>query len=98
MVVGGVVYVGSEDYRVYALNAASGVQVWNYTTGGAVFSSPAVAAGVVYIGSDDHRVYALNALVEFRSGTTPLEVQWFPLLPLLGVSFMSAQMTIDFMI
>src|SRR5665647_2209115 len=34
---------------------------WNFTTGGEVRSSPAVANGVVYIGSDDHNVYALNA-------------------------------------
>ena len=34
---------------------------WNYTTGGYVESSPAVANGVVYVGSDDRNVYALYA-------------------------------------
>jgi len=33
--------------------------LWTYTTGSAVFSSPAVADGRIYVGSD--RVYALNA-------------------------------------
>ena len=33
----------------------------NFTTGGWVESSPAVANGVVYVGSDDHNTYALNA-------------------------------------
>ena len=60
-VVNGVVYVGSGDGNVYALNAASGVQLWNYTTGGEVDSSPAVVNGVVYVGSGDGNVYALNA-------------------------------------
>jgi outer membrane protein assembly factor BamB len=46
---------------VYAFNARTGTKLWNYTTGGYVFSSPAIANGVVYVGSDDGNVYALNA-------------------------------------
>jgi outer membrane protein assembly factor BamB len=60
-VANGVVYVGSLDNNVYALNAATGALVWNYTTGYAVRSSPAVADNVVYVGSEDDNVYALNA-------------------------------------
>ena len=55
------VYVGSEDFNVYALNASTGAKLWSYTTGSWVHSSPAVANGVVYVGSDDGNVYALNA-------------------------------------
>jgi outer membrane protein assembly factor BamB len=33
---------------------------WSYTTGGEVWSSPAVANGVVYVGSYDGRVYAFG--------------------------------------
>ncbi len=47
----GVVYVGSSDDNVYALNASTGALLWKYTTGNYVDSSPAVANGVVYIGS-----------------------------------------------
>ena len=36
-------------------------ELWSYTTGGEVLSSPAVVNGVVYVGSFDHDVYALNA-------------------------------------
>ena len=50
-VTNGVVYTGSNDKNVYALNAATGVKIWNYTTEGPVFSSAAVANGIVYIGS-----------------------------------------------
>ena len=61
-VVGGVVYVGSWNNNVYALNAYTGVRIWNYSTGNSiVFSSAAVAGGVVYVGSGDGDVYALNA-------------------------------------
>ena len=60
-VANGVVYVGSGDYNVYALDAATGAKLWSYHTGGAVYSSPTVANGVVYVGSYDYNVYALNA-------------------------------------
>jgi len=40
--------------------------VWNYTTEGAVDSSPAVADSKVYIGSSDYKVYCLNALTGTR--------------------------------
>jgi outer membrane protein assembly factor BamB len=35
--------------------------MWNYTTGGAVASSPAVADDTVFVGSYDKKMYALNA-------------------------------------
>ena len=60
-VVNGVVYVGSVDANVYALNASTGAKLWSYTTGAEVDSSPAVVNGVVYVGSLDNNVYALNA-------------------------------------
>ncbi len=57
----GTVYVGSQDGKVYALDAATGRLRWTYTTGNLVLSSPAVAGGTVYVGSDDGKVYALDA-------------------------------------
>lgn len=61
-VVNGIVYVGSDDGCVYALNAANGALIWNYSTGGPVQSSPAVVDGVVYVGGfHSHAVFALNA-------------------------------------
>ncbi len=44
-VANGVVYVGSDDGKVYALDAATGAFDWSYTTGEATSSSPAVANG-----------------------------------------------------
>ncbi|TMC92339.1 MAG: hypothetical protein E6J22_09625 [Chloroflexi bacterium] len=56
-----VVYVGSHDHRLYAVDATTGDEYWNYATRGRVDSSPAVADGVVYVGSHDHTLYALSA-------------------------------------
>ena len=61
-VVNGVVYIGSNDNNVYALDASTGAKLWNYTTSDSVESSPCVVNGVVYVGSHDNNVYALNAL------------------------------------
>ncbi len=38
---------------------------WNFTTGGAVVSSPSVANGIAYFGSQDKNIYAVDA----RSGS-----------------------------
>jgi len=59
----GKVYIGSFDGKVYCLDAYTGVQIWNYTTGGPVaYSSPAVADSKVYVGSNDKKIYCLDAL------------------------------------
>lgn len=57
----GVVYAGSDDHSVYALDAASGQLIWSYKTSGFIRSTPTVADGVVYVGSSDSHVYALDA-------------------------------------
>ena len=48
------------DQNIYALNASDGAKLWNYTTGGTVYSAPAIVDGVVYVGSADTSIYALN--------------------------------------
>jgi outer membrane protein assembly factor BamB len=57
----GVVYFGSGDCRIYAVNKTTGLQIWNYSTSTSISSSAAVANGIVYIGSGDGGFYALNA-------------------------------------
>jgi outer membrane protein assembly factor BamB len=56
-----VVYFGSVDGAVYALEAGTGKLRWRYQTDGPVASSPVVADGVVYVGSLDGCLYALRA-------------------------------------
>jgi outer membrane protein assembly factor BamB len=60
-IAGGVVYFGSGDHNVYALDAMTGALKWKFATGNVVHASPAVADGVVYIGSWDRYLYALDA-------------------------------------
>src|SRR5260370_14715375 len=78
VVVGGVVFIGSLDGRLYAFSAAGCRRtpcqpLWASTSlGDRIFSSPAVANGVVYIGSYNHRLYAFNAAGCGKAGGTPL--------------------------
>ncbi len=62
----GRVYAGNTDGRVYSYDSGDGTLAWSYSTGGYVYSSPAVAntrhvRPTVFIGSFDGNVYALNA-------------------------------------
>ncbi len=49
-VVGGVLYVGSENQSAYAINAATGKVAWRVHVG-PISSAPAVANGMVYVAS-----------------------------------------------
>jgi outer membrane protein assembly factor BamB len=61
-VVDGVVYIGSDDEFVYALNAFTGSLEWSYNTNGPVEEAATVLEGVVYVGGfHSHAVFALNA-------------------------------------
>src|SRR5260370_11201882 len=62
----GMVYIGSNDKAMYALDANTGKILWAHNTNDGVGSSPAVANGIVYVGSDDNNVYAFNT----RTGAT----------------------------
>jgi len=57
----GIVYFGSQDHNIYAINALSGTQIWNFTTLSTIESSPAVANGKVVTGGEDGYVYCLDA-------------------------------------
>jgi len=54
--------------------ATAGVKLWEFETGGPVFSSPAIGSdGTVYVGSTDNKLYALSSksgvkLWEFETG------------------------------
>lgn len=60
---GGVVYVGSGDGNLYAVDASSGLFLWNYFVDDNynAVDAPVVSNGVVYQGSFACYVYALNA-------------------------------------
>ena len=59
-VVAGVVYFGSTDGNLYAVDKERGSLRWKFTTGARIPSSPAVADGVVFFGSYDGNFYAVD--------------------------------------
>jgi outer membrane protein assembly factor BamB len=57
----GKIFIGSDDHNMYALDAATGDYVWNFTTEGQVWTAPVVSGdGKVCFGSLDHTVYCVN--------------------------------------
>lgn len=76
-IVDGIVYIGSGDHGVYALNAQTGTLKWKFQTGDVVHATPAVVNGVVYVGSFDRNFYAIDAqtgqeLWRFQTGDDPV--------------------------
>ena len=57
----GIVYVGSYDRHVYALNSSTGKLNWKYSTDGGVVSKPAIVADNLCFGSEDHRLHVVSA-------------------------------------
>jgi outer membrane protein assembly factor BamB len=57
----GVVYIGSDDGHLYAVDRQTGQELWRFETGGNIISTPAVSEGVVFFGSQDFYLYAVWA-------------------------------------
>lgn len=59
----GICLLGNDNGCLYGLDMETGDRLWRLETGGAVRSSPGVAArsGAAYVGSRDGRLYALDA-------------------------------------
>ena len=58
--VGGIIYVGSDDGTLYAVDAETGTEQWTFETGDSVQSSPTVVDEIVYFGSQHNVVYAVD--------------------------------------
>jgi len=56
----GMVYIGTYDNNLYAINAASGTFAWKYSTDGSIVSTPNFYAKGIYFGSEDHRLHAIS--------------------------------------
>ena len=59
---GKTVFVGSENYNLYAIDATNGTKRWAFKTAGLVTSSPAVSQDgkTVFVGSYDNNLYAID--------------------------------------
>jgi eukaryotic-like serine/threonine-protein kinase len=58
---GKLIYFGSDDGNIYAVDSETGRQVWKTKTRGPVPATPAIANGMLYVGSYDGNFYALDA-------------------------------------
>lgn len=56
----GVIYFGSDDGSLYALDTETHQPVWKFAAGGIIRSRPAILEGVVYASSDDGVLHALD--------------------------------------
>jgi outer membrane protein assembly factor BamB len=61
VVANGLVYIGSSDNFIYAIDARTGLLRWKFNAHGDVNSSPAASEGVVFAVSLDGNLYALDA-------------------------------------
>jgi outer membrane protein assembly factor BamB len=57
----GLIYVGSTDGNLYALNAESGRLKWKFEAKSRIPSTPAVSGGTVYFSAYDGNFYAVDA-------------------------------------
>jgi outer membrane protein assembly factor BamB len=60
-IVNGIVYFGSQDHNIYAVDAKYGNKIWSFTTNNTIESSVAVADGKVVTGAEDGYMYCLDA-------------------------------------
>ena len=61
VIVDGIVYIGSTDGKLYALNAKEWGIKWVFNAGSAIRFSAAVSGGRVYFSTRDNNFYALDA-------------------------------------
>lgn len=56
----GVLYIGSYDHNLYALDAERGAFIWKFPTKAGIASTPAIYQTQAMIGSDDGHLYAIS--------------------------------------
>ncbi len=71
----GNVYFGASDGKVYALDALDGHKKWEFTTGGKIWSTPAINGDTLFIGSFDKKLYALDTETGEEKWQQPFETQ-----------------------
>ncbi len=55
-----IVYIGSYDRNLYALDANSGRMIWKSPTEAGITTKPAIFEHSIFVGSEDHNLYAIS--------------------------------------
>ncbi|MFN8179225.1 MAG: PQQ-binding-like beta-propeller repeat protein [bacterium] len=53
-----IVYVGSNDGRLYALDLFTGAELWRWDLGVPIASSPAISGNMLFVAAEDEHLYA----------------------------------------
>ncbi|UCG68612.1 MAG: PQQ-binding-like beta-propeller repeat protein [Thermoplasmata archaeon] len=69
----GKVLVGCTERKLHCVNETTGEEIWNFTTGAKIHSSPSVANGIVYVTSLDGSIYAIGG-----GGPAILDIEILP--------------------
>jgi outer membrane protein assembly factor BamB len=86
-----VVYVGSYDNNLWALDTKDGSLIWKMATEGGIGSSPAYSSGAIYIGSTDRRLYSIDVRTGRRNWSFSTEGKIYSTpLPALGSVFVGS--------
>ena len=56
----GIIYIGSNDKKLHAINGADGRELWTYNTRGVV-GLPTYHEGLILFGSSDQYIHVLDA-------------------------------------
>jgi outer membrane protein assembly factor BamB len=67
----GIIYTGSRDGRVVAINSSTRSPQWDYTINTAIYTTPIVDGDLVYVGTYSGRVLALSTLARSQNLTFP---------------------------
>jgi outer membrane protein assembly factor BamB len=70
---GAAVYFGADDGRLYALNPATGAELWRYELGVPVRSSPAIAGNMLFVTAEDGSLYAFVSTFVNTTASGPAE-------------------------
>ena len=56
----GVLYIGSYDHNLYALETTNGKFIWKYAANGGIVSKPAIYDNKLYFGSTDQYIHSIS--------------------------------------
>ncbi|MEN4012783.1 MAG: serine/threonine-protein kinase [Bellilinea sp.] len=69
----GIIYIGSYDHNLYAIDATNGEFRWKFPTNGGVVTRPAIANDLLFAGSEDGNLHAIISKTGKLAWTLPVD-------------------------